>query len=904
MPVVGVEPTRYRYHGILSPARLPIPPHRHVSYKLYYNPVEKASDFSNLLAKNAKACYNNHMEKFVLIDGNSLLNRAYYAMGVFSTKDGLPTNGIFGFVKLILKIIDEQKPKYFAVAFDVHAPTFRHKMYTQYKGTRKPMPEELVRQVPVLKELLTAMDIRIVEKEGYEADDLLGSLSRAFPDVETLIYTGDRDAYQLVNEHVSVCFTKRGVSDIDLMAKDNFKEKVGLEPLQIIEEKALMGDSSDNIPGVRGIGPKSALELLQKYGTLDEIYNHLEELSLAIQKKLTESKENAYLSRTLATIDTSVPLDVTLESCALKLPLPAAAKAYFVRLEFRSLIDSKHFAPDSAPEAEYEICSDAEQFMSLLEGVREVAFAFDEKGFHVYFNDKEYAFPLKENILDAGFYMEDLKAVLETLFLSERRVLVADVKAAYRYLDSFKIQPKAKLEDVMLLRYLGDSNLRPLTMKELAQDYSLPQTHCAYALKLAYDEAVEKTAGTSEEKLYGKLELPLAYVLYDMENTGVRVDLNMFPVFQNKFNEELGALSEKIFAFAEGPFNLNSPFQLSEVLFVKLGLSPKGAKKNARGGYSTNAEVLEKLAEDHEIVRLILRYREIQKLLSTYVDGIRPLVKGDVVHTTYNQTMTTTGRLSSTNPNLQNIPVRTDEGRNLRKLFIAREGNVLIDADYSQIELRLLAHFSECKELIKAYQRGDDIHSATAAQVFGVKQSDVTPLQRRRAKVINFGIIYGMSAFGLSIDLDCSTSEAQSYIDRYFENYPAVKKYMEDNVRRAKEDGYVTTILGRRRYIPEIKSSNYNVRSFGERAAMNMPLQGSSADIIKMAMLNVENRLKKEGLNTKLVLQVHDELVLDAPEAEREKAARILKEEMEGAVSLKVPLIVEVNEGKSWYDAK
>ena len=858
-----------------------------------------------LLAKNPKSCYNNDMEKFVLIDGNSLLNRAYYAMGVFSTQDGLPTNGIFGFIKLVLKIIDEQKPKYFAVAFDLHAPTFRHKMYQEYKGTRKPMPEELVRQVPVLKELLTAMNIRIVEKEGYEADDLLGTLSRSFENVETLIYTGDRDAYQLVKERVSVCFTKRGVSDIDFMTKENFKEKVGLEPLQIIEEKALMGDSSDNIPGVRGIGPKSAMGLLQQYGSLDEIYNHLDELAPSIQSKLAENKESAYLSRTLATIDTAVPIDVTLSSCALEIPFPATAKEYFARLEFRSLMDSKYFAPDSAPEAEYEICADIDGFLTLLEGVEEVSFVFDGNCFHVFFNDKEYAFTLKENMLDAGFYAEELEGVLKEIFLSDRRVLVADIKAALRYLDAFHIQPTCRMEDVMLLRYLGDSNLRPLDIKNLTKDYSLPATHPAYALKLAYDAALKKTKDTSEEKLYGELELPLTRVLYDMENTGVRVNLEMFPEFRNKFHEEMDALSHEIYRLAGvEPFNLNSPFQLSEVLFEKLRLSPKGAKKNMRGGYSTNAEILEKLAEDHEVVRLILRYRELQKLLSTYIDGIQPLVKDGVVHTTYYQTMTTTGRLSSANPNLQNIPVRTEEGKSLRKMFIAREGNVLIDADYSQIELRLLAHFSGCQPLIEAYRNGEDIHAATASQVFGVPLDQVTPLQRRRAKVINFGIIYGMSAFGLSKDLSCSTPEAQSYIDRYFEKYPAVKEYMESNVLRAKQDGYVTTILGRRRYIPEIKASNFSVRSFGERAAMNMPLQGSSADIIKIAMLRVYERLNREKLKTKMVLQVHDELVLDAPEGERVQAAKLLKEEMESAVSLDVPLTVEVSEGKSWYDAK
>lgn len=493
---------------------------------------------------------------------------------------------------------------------------------------------------------------------------------------------------------------------------------------------------------------------------------------------------------------------------------------------------------------------------------------------------------------------------MQALFSEGKKAILTDIKATAHFLDGVGVPLSCDAEDISLLRYLSDSNLRPSGAKELAKDFSLPAEDCAFALFLAYREATERE-GEVEKKLYRELELPLSYVLLDMERTGVRVDMSMFPVFSDRFKGEMDALSKKIFKLAGvSSFNLNSPFQLSEILFEKLGYSARGIKKNIRGGYSTSAEVLEKLAEEHEIARLILKYREVQKLQSTYVDGIRPLAAGGIIHTTYYQTMTTTGRLSSANPNLQNIPVRTEMGRELRKLFIAREGNVFVDADYSQIELRLLAHFSECKVLVEAYRTGQDIHAATAEKIFHLPHGEVSPDLRRRAKTINFGIIYGMSAFGLAKDLNCSTEEAQAYISAYFATHPEVKAYMDENVRKAKENGFVTTILGRKRFIPELKSGNYNQRTFGERAAMNMPLQGSAADIIKIAMLRVAERLKREKMASQLVLQVHDELILDTPEEETEAAIKVLKEEMEGALALKVPLIAEVSTGKSWYDAK
>lgn len=846
------------------------------------------------------------MDKLILIDGNSLLNRAYYAMAVFSTKDGLPTNGIFGFVKLLFKILEDEKPRYLVVTFDVHEPTFRHKMYADYKATRKPMPEDLVMQVPVLKELLTAMGIRILEKAGYEADDLIGTLSRAFPETETLIYTGDRDSYQLIDEHTSVCMTRRGVSDVDRLTQDNFYIKEGITPAQVIDLKALMGDSSDNIPGVKGIGPKGALSLLQQYRTLDGVYAHLEDISASVQRKLCENRENAYLSRTLATIDTHVPIELSLEECELHLPFPEKAREAFAKLEFRSLVESDYFPERQKTNIELVDCTQADlnALTKTFAQLCEFSFSLEEEGVHISDGTREYLFRLRDNFLVPGFFLSELKSHLEVLFSAGKRAILTDIKATAHFLDEIGVSLACEAEDLSLLRYLSDSNLRPSAAKDLAKDYSIPAENCAYALLVAYRDALQRNR-EEDKKLYRELELPLAYVLLDMERTGVRVDMSKFPVFSERFKAEMDALSKRIFELAGvTSFNLNSPFQLSEILFEKLGYSARGFKKNIRGGYSTSADVLEKLAQEHEIARLILKYREVQKLQSTYVDGIRPLVKGDIIHTTYYQTMTTTGRLSSANPNLQNIPVRTEAGRELRKLFIAREGNVFVDADYSQIELRLLAHFSGCKVLAQAYRTGQDVHAATAEKIFHVPQKEVTPDLRRRAKTINFGIIYGMSAFGLAKDLNCSTEEAQNYISAYFATHPEVKEYMDENIRKAREDGFVTTILGRRRYIPELKSGNYNQRTFGERAAMNMPLQGSAADIIKIAMLRVADRLKHENMRAKLVLQVHDELILDTPEEETEAAKQVLKEEMEHAFTLNVPLIAEVSTGKSWYDAK
>ena len=857
------------------------------------------------------------MEKLVLIDGNSLLNRAFYATPVFTTKDGKPTNGVFGFIKLLLKIISDKAATHVAVAFDVHAPTFRHKMYDEYKAGRKPMPEDLAAQFPVLKEVLTLMNIRICEMAGHEADDIIGTLAKRFS-LPTFIYTGDRDAYQLVDESTTVCYTKRGVSDLLELTHENFKDEIGLTPSQIIDLKALMGDKSDNIPGVAGIGEKTAYTLLETYGDLDGIYAHIDEIKGATQKKLIEGKEMAYFSKTLATIELDAPIPVELSECLLKMPFSHALKEKFAELEFKSLLSKNIFSDetdtDSVPTEKVNTLK--EVLLVTLESVEEALSIIDndnsdiiachlgDDGFQFYLNgDTEYFLPVKAGLLDVGFYDYQLIPLLQRIYSGKRRTISYNTKQVMRRLKELDIEYLAPFEDVSILKCLSDGLSNSDSLEFCLQYYGIPEKNKAYGLHYLY-QTYSTSLRKEEKKLYADVELPLVRVLHEMETQGVSVNMKALDEFSVKFKAELSELVEKIYLLAGEQFNVNSTQQLGKILFEKLRIADSAKKTKESKSYKTTAEELEKYADKHEIVRLLLRYRKIQKINSTYIEGFKPLVVKGKVHTTYNQSNTQTGRLSSMNPNLQNIPIRTEEGRELRKLFTASEGHVLIDADYSQIELRLLAHFSGCKELIEAYCEGRDIHAITASQVFDVPLEEVTPQMRRDAKAVNFGIIYGISAFGLGSDLGISTRKAQEYIDKYFETYSDVKNYMQANVSQASQVGYVETLLGRRRVINEIKASNYNVRSFGERAAMNMPLQGSSADIIKIAMINVREKLKQGNYNAKLVLQVHDELVIDCPNNEKDEVAKILQEEMENAVSLRVPLTVEVGIGETWYDTK
>ena len=849
------------------------------------------------------------MDKLVLIDGNSLLNRAFYATPVFSTRDGRPTNAIFGFIKLLFKVLSDVKPQYLIVAFDLKAPTFRHKMFDGYKATRKPMPDELAAQVEPLKELLAEMHIAMCSKEGLEADDIIGTLSNKF-DVHSYIYTGDRDSYQLVDEKTDVCFTRKGVSDLIKLNAGNFRAEVGLDPAQIVDMKALMGDKSDNIPGVPGIGEKTARGLIEKYGSLDGVYANLGEIKGAVKTKLEDNRQSAYLSYKLAKIDRNCDIDIDISVCTPPQRFSAAVKKMFSAFEFRSLLKEDIFEEVNGAEEgsvnypELIKDSSAEQFFAAAKAADGRYFVvFGDCCLHVWFGKEEHELSLSASLLDDYLDHGQFVSCLKFLFSDDTNtIIIDDFKSAMHSLAGFGVECRCKFEDLSLIVYLcGESGGE--TLKKLCDNRMLDYNCRAFCVGMLYEEYKKSLEESGCMRLYEEIEKPLVKVLYDMETEGVTVSSDELEKLGKKYSAIIAELTAEIHADCGCEFNINSPSQLGEVLFEKLGL--KSGKRGRNGKYSTNADILEKLAEENPVAGKVLRFRFYQKLLSTYIDGMRPFIgKDGLIHTTYNQTITATGRLSSANPNLQNIPVREEEGKELRKVFIPRSGNVFIDADYSQIELRLLAHFSGCKELIQAYNEGKDIHSITASQVFGVAPEDVTPKMRREAKAVNFGIIYGISEYGLARNLGIPFSTAKEYIERYFATYSAVKDYMNTNVEFAREHGYVSTLTGRRRFIPELKSANVNIRQFGERAAMNMPLQGSSADIIKIAMINVERRLQSEGLHAKLILQVHDELVLDCPIEEKDRAAELLQHEMENAVKLEVPLTVEVHSGNNWYDAK
>ncbi len=851
------------------------------------------------------------MQKLVLIDGNSLLNRAFYATKLLTTKDGTPTNAVYGFVKLLLKVIADIQPDRLILTFDRKAPTFRHKLYDGYKATRKPMPNDLAVQVEILKELLRSMRFTLCEKDGFEADDLIGTLSHCFDDTKSIIITGDRDAYQLVDSKTDVYITKTGVSELLKLTIENFQETVGYAPDRVVDLKALMGDSSDNIPGVPGVGEKTALDLIRRYESLDDLYSHLDDIAPKIRAKLEAGKQSAYLSRTLATIDRNVPLDLPENAGRIYATYPAEVRTQFQQLEFTSLLKMDIFEelarPCSAVESQVEkiLVTDVANFLQEFSVFPVFSAVFFADNLHFYANNTEFILPQQKTLLDVGLSESQMAYVLQEIFSDENKKAILYGKKDFRHrLRRYNVFLHSSAEDVSLIKYLVDYTGKEDDLSFVLQSSGLNIDFPACGVFCLYNQLLAKLQTEHMERLYRDLELPLSDVLYDMECCGVKVDTKTSYILEQRYRKKIAEITAEIYQQAGEQFNLNSPAQLGKILFEKMGLpSPKKGKR----GYSTSADILEKYAADYPVVRNVLDCRHYQKLLSTYIDGFKPLIHPEtgLVHTSFNQIQTATGRLSSANPNLQNIPVRDEEGRELRKLFVARSPDrVLIDADYSQIELRLLAHFSGCKELIEAYRQGKDIHTLTASQVFGVSLEDVTPAQRRAAKAVNFGIIYGISDFGLASNLNISPKQAGEYIKKYFETYSDVKKYMDSNVAFAKKNGFITTLLGRKRMIPEILSSNFNIRSFGERAAMNMPLQGSSADIIKLAMIRLTEHLRKDGFRAQLILQVHDELVIDAPMSEQEEVAQILKSEMENAVTLQVPLVAEIHFGKNWYEAK
>ena len=829
-------------------------------------------------------------DKFLIVDGNSLAYRAYYAMPFLTSPEGTNTGAVFGFFNMLLKAIEDNTPNYIAVAFDFSKHTFRTEIFKDYKGTRQETPPELREQFPIIKELLKKLKIAVFEMENIEADDIIGTLAKSSKTTKNLILSGDRDLLQLIDTNTEVLLTKHGTTSTKSMMLESLKEEMHITPSQVVDLKALMGDNSDNIPGVKGVGPKTAQDLIEAYGTLENVYKHIDELKGSLKEKLIKDKEMAFLSYTLAKIKTDVELDFKLENLKLHYPFDVSIKEDFKRFGFGMFLKRNIYAEVKEVEEKSQSKNIEIDSLEILENLElSNTFAFNFNGNIEFSTNSDTIYTLKKNFdlfsksIETNDVILKLKNVLEDDNILK---LTSDLKQELHLLKPLGVEVK-NVFDLKLGAYLigGSKNITT-------------STNTYFEL---YEDIKTKLKNLDLEKLYYNIELPLLYVLYDMESAGFKINSKELLELSDKYTKELSELENSIQELAGEQFNVKSPKQLASILFDKLGLKAKFFhKKN-----STNIDVLNELISEHPIVPLIIRYRKIQKLHSTYIEPYIELVKnsGDIIHTVFNQTLTATGRLSSSEPNLQNIPVRDDEGKLLRKLFISRfDGGNIISADYNQIELRLLAHYSGDEKLVNAYKENKDIHTLTASQVFGVPESEVTPIQRRSAKAVNFGIIYGISDFGLSQNANLSRKEAKLYIEKYFATYPSVKEYMDSNVKFARENGYIKTIMGRIRRIPEINSNVYQTRQFGERVAMNMPLQGSASDIIKMAMIKVEKALK--NLKSKLILQIHDELIVDTYPGEENMVKQILKDCMENVVTLKVPLPVDINMGKTWFECK
>ena len=884
--------------------------------------------------------------KLMVIDGNSIVNRAFYGVSqTLTTREGLPTNAIFGFLNILLKLLDEEQPEGLAVAFDLRAPTFRHKAFADYKAQRKGMPEELAVQMPVLKEVLDAMNIRRCELEGWEADDLLGTMARinAAQGGDTVIVTGDKDSLQLIDAHTTVKLvtTRMGQTTTRNVTPEDFRSEYGFDPIHMIDLKALMGDSSDNYPGVKGVGEKTAMALIQQYHSVDAIYEKLPDLDAkpAVIRKLTEGEADARMSYDLAVIRCDAPMGFD-PADALRQPFnhPALYEK-LLSLEFNKLIDKLKLTPgpaeaDSQSEKPVEVQVDVEDLRTALAFERAlakwegadcvavlplrslagVAVSLSEDG-----GRRAYLYDIR-----ADRYEGDYHALLSALFGPRVNKVTHGAKELCRALLDEGIEPQGFIFDTELAAYLLDPTAGNYELRKLVVSYFKKEVEQSAAYKdetafsllddgrkaqtAWYEDAawIEAFYGLFKPKLeeYGLLsvltdiELPLCPVLARMERAGVLVDAQALSDFGRQLQTGIDTLKAEIYRLAGEEFNILSPKQLGHILFDKLGLPPV---KKTKTGWSTNVDVLEKLRPQHEIVGAVLDYRQLTKLNSTYVEGLGKVVAADGrIHTSFQNTVTATGRLSSTEPNLQNIPVRTPLGAEMRKMFVAPKGKVLVDADYSQIELRLLAHMSGDQAMIGGFNSGVDIHTVTASQVFGLPQDGVPPELRRAAKAVNFGIVYGISAYSLSEDIHVTVAQAKEYMEKYFEHYSGVRAYMGRVVEQGREDGFVSTLYGRRRWLPELKSSSFNTRSFGERVALNMPIQGTAADIIKLAMIRVDARLRAEGLEARLVLQVHDELIVECPEGEAEQVKALLQEEMEGVAALAVPLKADANAGKTW----
>ena len=877
------------------------------------------------------------MEKILLIDGSSLIFRAFYAIRNLSTRDGVPTGAVYGFMNMYYSAIEKIQPDYILVAFDKAGPTIRTKEYAEYKGTREKTPDELLTQFGIVKDLLDSLQVKHYDLDDYEADDIIGTISKKASDkgIQSFMLTGDRDYFQLVDEKANVLFTKKGISQLEIYDLNKIKEEYGLEPKKLIEIKGLMGDSSDNIPGVPGVGEKTALKLIKEYGSIEGVYENIDKISgKVLPQNLLENENIAYMSRKLGTIFTDIDLDFEIEDLKVKEENRQELYEKFKILEFNTL--TKKYTND---------VKDAHDFKANIVGInrmadiyihvlreRELVFDIISEGDYLSYQPRYLAVKGKDDtvmIVDLDIEKEHFVEKFKDLFDNEEiKKIGFDIKKLMVLLNKIDINLENNYLDLMLVSYLidpkGDYSIKDIALSELDKEIKDLDEYLGKGknkktvdnLELVYVEEylannimiiehskenlLEKLKEVEMLHLLNNIELPLIRVLADMEMTGIKAKVEEFHKIDEEISKKIETTKNRIYELAGEEFNINSPKQLGEILFEKLELP---VIKKTKTGYSTNVEVLEKLKNEHEIIPLIEEYRQITKIKSTYIDGLIPEIREDGrIHSKFKQTVAATGRLSSTEPNLQNIPTRREEGRLIRKGFVAGENNKLVSADYSQIELRVLAALSNDKNMLDAFKNDIDIHAKTASEVFHVPLDEVTRNQRSDAKAVNFGIVYGISDYGLSQDLDISRKQAKSYIDKYLESYPNISSYMDSIIEQAKTEGYVDTLFKRRRYIPELKSSNFNVRSFGERIALNTPIQGTAADIIKIAMIKVYNRLKNEDLKSKLILQIHDELIIEAHDDEVDKVKSILKEEMENAADINVELKVEVTVGDRWYE--
>lgn len=876
------------------------------------------------------------MKKILLIDGSSLIFRAFYAIRNLTTKDGVFVNGVYGFLNMYYKALELINPTHIFVAFDKGSKTFRHNEFADYKGTRDNAPNEITYQFGILKDLLSSMNVNYLELDEYEADDIIGTIAKLAQKegFEVDIFTGDRDYLQLVDDNILVYLTKKGISEIKLMNTESILEEYDLSPRQLIDVKALQGDSSDNIPGVKGVGEKTALKLIQEYGNLENLYENIDNLKGKLKENLVNEKDKAYLSRYLGEIFLRVPIERNIEDFEIKDVNYNEYLKKLEKLEFNSIIN-KHFKDikkESTVKSNQNIDFEVINFSEIFEKIKnddEISIKFfSDKG---YIYRKKFYIGIYSNFNKKAYICKDFKlSDFEKFCNLDIKIIGYDIKEELFFALKNNLEFK-NYEDVMILEYLIDSNkgnydilkvsneflnLEILDLKEMLGKGKNKKTFFeleediifkfisqnVFAISALYDIFIEKAKENNLISLYENVEKPLVKVLADMEKTGVLVDRNKIIELNEEYSKLAYLYEQKVYELAGEVFNLNSPKQLGVILFEKIGLP---VVKKTKTGYSTDVEVLEKLSKKHEIADYILKYRSLNKLISTYLDGILEYIMDDGrVRTSFKQMITATGRLSSVDPNLQNIPIRSEEGKNIRKVFVADKNKVFIDADYSQIELRVLAHLSKDSVMIDSFKNDLDIHYKTASEVFGVPINEVTDNQRRSAKAVNFGIVYGISDYGLSKDLNITRNEAKQYIDGYLNTYPSIKSYMEEIVNKAKKDGFVTTILDRKRYIPEINSKNFNIRSFGERIALNTPIQGSAADIIKLAMIKVYERLKIEKVNAKLILQIHDELIVECEESEKETVKKILKNSMENVYKLDLPLKVDICEGRNWYESK